>query len=192
MRNHRSLHACYFSLAVSLLFPLANDAFAAETADAWQTPAIAGYGKIHALGEHDKTYMPSPHTDAKLLFEITDAIAAPQQVHAALDRVARSINLYVADGVPLDHINCVLMLGRDAVAVALDDQRYRARFGVANPNLDLLHKLSAAGVKIVVSEQALADQQWNEHDLAPQATVALSSLTAVAAMKQNGYSVMPL
>jgi intracellular sulfur oxidation DsrE/DsrF family protein len=178
----------------------------AETPSSWQTPAISGYGKIYVAGEKNSAYAESAQTLPKsafhidgevtppkrVAFQIDGDVTAPKNVNASLEKVARSINLYVADGVPLDHLNCVVMLGRSSAALALNDRRYRERYGVANPNLDLLNKLRAAGVQVVVSEQALADQHWDKNDLTQNAALALSSLTAVSSLAQNGYTVMPL
>lgn len=179
---------------------------AAETSNAWQTPAISGYGKIYVAGEKNPVYAVSAQTTPKsafhvdgevtppkkIIFQIDGEMVAPQNIQPSLERVARAVNLYVADGVPLDHLNCVVMLGGSSAALALNDQRYREHFGTANPNLDLLNKLQAAGIRVVVSEQALADKHWNKSDLTQNTALALSSLTAVSALTQNGYTLTEL
>ena len=113
----------------------------------WANPAIHGYGRIHPLPQAH--YRPDPAQSYKIVFALTVPSKTPDQVNPSLDRVARTVNLYVSAGVPLDHLKFVAVAGGQATPLALDDARYRAAYGVANPNLPLIAALRKAGVEVV-------------------------------------------
>ena len=70
---------------------------------------------------------------------------SPTAVNGALDHVARTVNLYAAAGVPLDHLKFVAVVSGPATPVVLNDAQYKAAYGVANPNLALIAELKKAG-----------------------------------------------
>lgn len=167
-------------------------AIAAGGAEETSNPAISGYGGIHAVNEKKTSYKLSPHAVSKLIFQVYRTAHEPSEVNPDLEKVARAINLMVADGVPIDHINAVVLIGGSAADVALDSAAYRKNFGVDNPNLDLLKKLNAVGVAIVVSDQALATRNLNASALVNVASTALSSFTTITSLEQAGYSLAAL
>jgi hypothetical protein len=60
------------------------------------------------------------------------------------------VNLYVASGVPLKNLKFVAVAYGEATPLVLNDAQYRAKFGVANPNLPLVEQLRTAGVDVSV------------------------------------------
>lgn len=190
----RRLLGC--ALAVCLGFGVAAAAVAAPPSSAypgpgfWSTPTIQGYGKIHFLPK--AAYQPDPKATYKLVFAVTHAPAKPGEVSPGLDHVARTINLYVAAGVPESHIHIVAIVFGAATPLALDDAHYRATFGMANPDDQLIKELRAAGVDVAVCAQAMAEHHfpyaWKSSDV----TLALSGLTTVLDLQQQGYALFPM
>lgn len=156
----------------------------------WMTPTIHGYGKIHYLA--NAAYKPDPRETYKIVFALTQAAKAPGSVNASLDHVARTVNLYVAAGVPLDHLKFVAIAYGAATPLALDDAQYRAKFGVANPNLPLIEELRKAGVDVSVCAQAVAEHDFQYDWVDHHVTLALSGLTTVTTLEHQGYDLMPL
>lgn len=173
---------------------LATASVAASAGDSsasfWSTPTITGYGKIHYLP--NAAYKPQPNQTYRIVFALTKAPASPNQVNPALDHVARTVNLYVAAGVPLDHLKFVAVAYGAATPLVLDDAHYRAAYGVANPNLPLIAKLRKAGVDIAVCGQAVAEHHFHYHWIAPNVTLALSGLTTVTTLEAQGYGLMQM
>ena len=157
-----------------------------------EAPAIPGYGKIHAVNEKKSPYVVSPQAISKFVFQISQATPNPKAVHPQLEKVARAINLMVADGVPTDHMNIVVLIGGPAADAAMNNVHYRTVFGIENPNADLLNKLHKVGVSIVVSDQALAAKNVDSRVLVDFASTALSSFTAITSLVQAGYNVASL
>src|SRR3546814_11977794 len=95
----------------------------------------------------------------RAVFSLTVAPASAAATDPGLERVARAVNLLTASGVPKKQLDFVVLLSEGATDSALTDPAYRARHGVANPNLGLIAQLSAAGVQMFVCGQALHARQ---------------------------------
>jgi intracellular sulfur oxidation DsrE/DsrF family protein len=158
--------------------------------EATTTPAIEGYGKIYPVPH--AAYKPDPHQSYKVVFALTTAAKAPNEVNPSLERVARSVNLYVSSGVPLSHLKFVGIAYGAATPLALNDAQYQAAYGMPNPNLKLIALLRKAGVDIAVCGQAVAEHKYQFDWVDSTVTLALSGLTTVTTLEQQGYSLMPL
>lgn len=181
-----------------LLAAIALPAFAANPAGAvwtppagfWTTPTIQGYGKMHY--QPTFAYQPDPARTYKVVFALTHGATKPGEVNPALYHVARTVNLYVAAGVPLDHLKFVAIAYGAATPLAIDNAHYRERFGVDNPNLQLIDALRKAGVDVAVCAQAVVEHQFSYAWVNPHVTVALSGLTTVTDLEAKGYALMPM
>jgi intracellular sulfur oxidation DsrE/DsrF family protein len=156
----------------------------------WSTPTIAGYGKIHLLPQ--SAYKPDSRQRYRIVFALSKGSQKPGEVNPSLDRVARTVNLYVASGVPLSRLQFVAVAYGDATALALDDAHYKAAYGVANPNLPLIAALRHAGVDIAVCGQAVAEHQFQYEWIDSSVTLALSALTTITTLEHRGYGLLQL
>src|SRR3546814_18575500 len=127
----------------------------------------------------DAAHQPDPNRRQRAVFSLTVAPASPAATDPGLERVARAVNLLTASGVPKKQLDFVVLLSEGATDSALTDPAYRARHGVANPNLGLIAQLSAAGVQMFVCGQALHARQLDSNSLAPGLAVSLSALTSI-------------
>lgn len=181
------------TLAVATLALACSSAFAQQNYSDpgfWTTPTVAGYGKIHYLPK--AAYQPQKNMTYKIVFALTHAGAKPEDVSPSLDHVARTVNLYVAAGVPVSHLKFVGITYGAATPLVLDNAHYRAKFGVDNPNLKLIRILRKDGVDIAVCGQAVAEHQFDYSWVSPDVTLALSGLTTVTTLEQRGYALMQL
>ena len=179
------------ALTLGLALGLALASSGVTAADGfWQHPAIQSAGRMHALPQ--AAYRPDAKANYKVVFGLTAAAAKPDQVNPALDRVARTVNLYASAGVPLTQLHFVAIASGGATAIALDDAHYRQQFGVANPNLPVIAELRKAGVDIAVCGQAMAEHGYAYDTIDAHVTLALSALTTITELQQKGYALMPL
>jgi intracellular sulfur oxidation DsrE/DsrF family protein len=177
----------------AILLALSGSALAAGGASSqefWQTPALSGVGKMHPLPT--AAYQPQTNETYKVVFSVTKAGSKSDEISPSLDRVARAVNLYVSAGVPLDHLKFVAVMYGDATDAALDNEHYRQKHGVDNPNLDLIRKLRNAGVDVAVCGQAAAEHQDRYEWITPEVTLALSALTTITTLEHQGYVLMPV
>jgi intracellular sulfur oxidation DsrE/DsrF family protein len=161
-----------------------------EPAGFWTTPTIQGYGPIHNLP--DSAFRPQPGHTYKVVFSLTQESKDPTKVNGGLDHVARTVNLYVASGVPLSKLKFVAVASGGATPLALDNVHYMAAYGVPNPNLPLIEELKKAGVTVAVCGQAVAEHHFGYDWINADVTLALSGLTTVTTLEQEGYGLMPL
>jgi intracellular sulfur oxidation DsrE/DsrF family protein len=180
-----------FRPLLPVLFALILLPAAASAADGfWQTPAITAAGKMHPLPQ--AAYQPDRSATYKVVFGLTKASDKPGEVNPALDRVARTVNLYVGAGVPLGHLRFVAVAYGPATPIALNDEQYRKLYGVANPNLPVIAQLRKAGVDVAVCGQAVAEHHFEYAWVDSQVKVALSALTTISELQQQGYALLPL
>lgn len=156
----------------------------------WKTPTVQGYGKMHNLP--DAAYRPAPGQIYKVVFSLTTGARQPDQVNPALDRVARTVNLYVASGVPLRDLRFVAVASGDATPLVLDNAHYRAQFGVDNPNLAEIAALRKAGVDVAACGQAVAEHGYDYGWIDNGVTLSLSALTTITTLEHKGYTLMPM
>lgn len=156
----------------------------------WQTPAIAGYGKIHNRPE--SAFRPHNGEQYNVVFQVQEGHEPKKSVNAELEKVARTVNLYVASGVPLESLKFVVAIAGSATPVVLNNQRYREEFGVDNPNLPLIARLRQAGVIISVCDQAVAGHRYGFDWVDKNVTHALSNLTTITTLEKKGYTLMPM
>jgi hypothetical protein len=125
-------------IAIALVAAASVSAHAGATdfSTLWVTPTIHDYGKIRLIT--DAAFKPQPGRTYKVVFSLTQAAKQTGEVNPALDRVARTVNLYVASGVPLRDLKFVAVTYGAVTPLPLDDAHYRAAYGVANPNLPLI------------------------------------------------------
>lgn len=184
----------FIALGVMLLCSTPPVAAASDPGPApqgfWQTPTITGAGKIHPLP--DAAYQPDPHATYKVVFSLTRAAGHPDQANPSLDHLARTVNLYVDAGVPLEHLEFVAIASGAATPMVLDDAQYREKYGVANPNLPVIRQLRKDGIDVAVCGQAVAEHHFDYGWIDSHVTLALSALTTITELQQQGYALMPL
>jgi intracellular sulfur oxidation DsrE/DsrF family protein len=155
----------------------------------WQTPTLAGVGKMHPLPR--AAYQPQKNETYKIVFSVQTG-SKPDEINPSLDHVARAVNLYTSAGVPLNHLKFVAVMYGGATDAALDNEHYRQKYGVDNPNLPLIRKLRNAGVDVAVCGQAAAEHRDRYEWIAPEVTLSLSALTTITTLEHLGYALMPL
>jgi intracellular sulfur oxidation DsrE/DsrF family protein len=184
------IHAAVLSIGVLTASAVRGEGDAGAPPDFWQTPAVNGFGKMHPLPK--AAYQPQRTATYKIVFDLTKAGDKPGQVSPSLDQVARAVNLYTSAGTPLDHLKFVAVLHGAATAAALDNAHYKQQFAVDNPNLEIIRKLRAAGTDVAVCGQAMAEHHFQYEWIAPNVTLALSALTTITVLENEGYALMSL
>lgn len=185
MRRHISL---IFGLLAALILSTSR----AEAADSgfWQYPAIKSEGSVHPLP--DAAFQPDGHVTYKALFSVTKGDKDPTKVNDALAHVARAVNVFVSAHIPLDHLKFAVIIHGGAVPAVLDNEHYRKEFKVDNPNLKLIGELKAAGVQIAVCGQAIAGYKYEYRWITPDVKVALSALSTIIILQQQGYALVAM
>lgn len=180
MKSAIRMRAWMMALAVMLAVP------SLALANARVYPGISGYGGVHALPQ--AAVQPDPGAEYKAIFDVTSHAKDPSKINPGVMHVIRAVNVFASAHVPLSHLHFVVILHGPSTPVALSDNRYRKQFGTDNPNIPMLRKLKAAGVKIYVCGQAMYDfhypLSWADKDV----SVALSALSTLVIYGDQGYA----
>jgi len=149
-------------------------------------------------------YMPIPGAAAspdrshvyKVIFNVTQGAAQPDQPVAGVLFAATDLSALRGQGVPAANTKFALIfhgpggptLG--AVDALLNNQSYRSKFGVDNPNLAMLSALKQAGAEVLVCGQFLGAMKIDPAMLSPDATIASEAFLTLIRYQNNGYAVL--
>jgi intracellular sulfur oxidation DsrE/DsrF family protein len=153
-----------------------------------QNPIIKSTGTINDIPF--ATVKADPSLDYNIVIDIMTSAAQPDKVNPSLDNVARLLNLHAVAGVPADKMHVVLAVHNESANALMNNEAYKKKYNVDNPNLKLLEELHNAGVKITVCGQSLLKRNIDHKTLAPQVEVAVSMLTTVTTYQLKGYAVL--
>ena len=149
-------------------------------------PLIEGYGPVYAVPDPDE----ATPAELRAVFDVAGAPEANDEVNPSIETVARYLNMHAAAGVEADDMHTALVLHGAAGKYTLRQDAYRARFGVDNPNLELIERLATAGVRVILCGQTAAHRGFERDELAEPVTVAVSAMTALIALQQEGYALI--
>jgi intracellular sulfur oxidation DsrE/DsrF family protein len=147
-------------------------------------PLIQGYGGIvpqaHAVG-------PEKILKYRVVFSITQPAPAPDAVTPGLEQVARFMNVCAYAGVDAVDQDLIAVFRGTAVRSALRNDAFRRRFYTGNPDLELLMRLDARGVKFFACGQALSEEDFSSRDTLAFFSIAQSGTVFTATCQLQGY-----
>ncbi|MCC9603703.1 DsrE family protein [Stieleria sp. JC731] len=151
-------------------------------------PVIEGHGGVVRLAE--AAQQPKPGT--KLIVDITKGGDATK-LNPGIEKVAKFVNLYAGGGREPADAQFAIVLHGDATLAILNPDAYSEHFKTeGNPNLPLLQQLHEAGVEIYVCGQSLLSLGSQPSDVVVFAETAVSALTAVVNLQDEGFSYVPM
>jgi len=151
-------------------------------------PMITSGGSVFVV---DPDFATPIDGNYRAAFEIATPSQAPDRLNSTINTVARFLNMHAQAGVLPEQLSGAIVAHGAASFELLDDEAYRARHGVDNPNADLIRELIAAGQPVILCGQSAASRGVNPEDLIPGVQVALSAMTAFMVLQDMGYRVNP-
>jgi intracellular sulfur oxidation DsrE/DsrF family protein len=155
-----------------------------------QTPAnpiIKDFGTINKI---DEVAPNEANLDYKIVIDLKSSNENYKAVNKGLNNVARLLNLHGVAGVPLAKLHVAVAVHYTATPIILDNAGYQKKYGVDNPNLELIEQLKEAGVKLYVCGQSLVARKYAFEDVNPDVEIALSMLTVVTEKTMQGYQLL--
>lgn len=152
-------------------------------------PIVEGYGPTYPISDRDVA-LPEGFT-YKAVFDLAKYPGETSDLNPYLVSAARFLNMHARNGVPAENMDLAVIVHGSAVKNLLNNDAYRARYKVDNPNLELLTRLHDAGVKVYVCGQSMTFGGVNKSELAEPAKVALSAMTMLTVLQSDGYSLLP-
>ena len=152
-----------------------------------QNPVIKNFGGIYDIP--DATLLPQKDLAYKVVIDLYSGADSPENLNPALNNVARMMNLHAIGGAEKP-MEVVLAIHGKAYNLVMNNQAYQDRFGVDNPNIDLVRELKQAGVKLAVCGQSLLARKVEPSQLLPEIELATSMLTTVTTYQLQGYAFL--
>jgi intracellular sulfur oxidation DsrE/DsrF family protein len=150
------------------------------------TLPVKDFGKVYNVPFAEDR--PDSTMTYKIVFEASHPIDSFSQIYPPLEYVARMYNLHVYGGVPQKNLDVVLVIAGFGIPTAMNNESYKKKYGVDNPNLKVLEELKAAGVKIVGCSQAMMKNSIDPSELNPIIKPIFSRFTTVSTYQLKGYA----
>ena len=173
-------------LSFAALLGLATGAAAQQPTQAG--PIIHSGGAVFSV---TPDFVTPTHQAYKVAFEIAAPAESPDQLNQTMNTVARFLNMHAQAGVPAGQLSGAIVAHGGASFEVLNDEAYRARHGVDNPNAELIRELIDAGQPVILCGQSAASRGISKDQLIPGVRVALSAMTAFLVLQEQGYRVNP-
>lgn len=149
-------------------------------------PAIKNFGFVYdvpfAVEKPDVTL------DYKIIIDIGEKNEKPGEIYFPLEHAARMFNLHIHGGVPRKKLDAAVAIWGESITVTLNNEAYKKKHGVDNPNIKILSEMKNAGIKIFVCGQSIMRLGIDPKDVNADVTVALSRFTAVSTYQMKGYA----
>ena len=149
---------------------------------------IEGYGSIYKLP--DAAVQPPKNLEYNIIFSISKQAKKEGDPNPGLVHIARTINLYEWAEVPKENLHLVGIVHGEATSIVLNHQAFQDKFHRENPDLDLIYKLTQAGVELYICGQSLLGQGYERTQLEPHVDFALSALSVLPVYQLKGYAVL--
>jgi intracellular sulfur oxidation DsrE/DsrF family protein len=171
-----------FTFAIFLFFAISSSA---QVNNAPAIPEADGYIVIPGA-----KLAPEKKRIYRAIFDATKSAKETSQLLPALNMAGSELNALAVCGIPLTNAKFVVVLHGAAINGILDNDHYKEKFGIANPNLNVLSELKKAGVKLFVCGQNLLSENIDPKIISPDVTVASDALIVLMTYQNDGYALM--
>jgi intracellular sulfur oxidation DsrE/DsrF family protein len=183
---HKHSAYTYYNEIYSFVSPIISDSqYQAMYPAIKEAKFMAGVAPVKEIDEK-----PDPNIRYKLLMELTsfdDKEEATKEINGPLGEVARKINLHVAAGIPKNRIDLVLVVHAGALFAFMNNEKYKRKYGVDNPNIALIKEVQNFGANIIVCGQAMTWLHLEKSDMLPGIKQALTAQTVLSTYELKGY-----
>lgn len=162
--------------------------FTVAVAQEKSNPLIKDFGPVFSVPF--ALEKPDPSLKYKILVDVNTAAEKPDIINENLEAAAKIVNLHILGGVPEKNLQVVLVVHGAAAFNLMNNEAYRQKYAVDNPNLPLISSLKKAGVKIFICGQTIVKRNIDYQKLAPEVVVALSAITTITNYSLKGFTVL--
>jgi intracellular sulfur oxidation DsrE/DsrF family protein len=133
--------------------------------------------------------LPDPKTDYKVVFADGQEAKNKTDVNPMLPTIATYVNTLGKYGVPAEHRHIVIMFHQrnPDMDIVMTNEAYKARYGVDNPNIAIIHALKQADVDIRACGQGVLGRKIDLKDVNPDVTVDLWAMTTLVNLQLKGF-----
>jgi len=182
-RLPRSLSILFFVCLLATTNPAWSDNAGITTG-----PVIEGFGPVVNV---EPQFNLLPETHYRVVFDVSETPEDPAALNRSIESAARFLNMHARSGIDPANIEVAIVLHGGAGKDVLANEAYRSRFGVDNPNSGLLLALKSAGVQVWLCGQTAGYRGFGADELHPSAGLALSAMTVLTRLQNEGWALIP-
>ncbi len=151
---------------------------------------IEDYGKVYSVNNPE--FKTDTTAQYKVVLDVGRNFDNPEQPNKLIETAARFINMHREAGVPAKNIKVALVIHGSATNDILKDEFYHKIFpeNAINPNAELISQLANQGVQVILCGQAAASRKITKAEALPEVQIALSALTALIQLQNDGYRLI--
>ncbi|UJH67460.1 DsrE family protein [Allomuricauda sp. SCSIO 65647] len=173
-----------FIFVLSFVFPIAI-AFAQEKNPG---PIIADYGAVWEVPDTD--YETRTNGDLKVVFDIMNSPNGLGEPNKSIETAARFLNMHAKSGIKPGQMKVILVVHNKASKDILTNEGYQKRFGMNNPNAEMIRQLLDVGVQFVFCGQSSLSRNIPIEETISGVQLALSAMTALIQSQNDGYRLI--
>lgn len=160
----------------------------AQKAERNMGPVIENFGPVFSVENPD--FVTDTSKVYKVVFDVHDTPEDRTKVNPMLNTLARFLNMHAQAGVPIENLKVACVIHNKASHDVLNNEGYRAKFGVDNPNVPLLAALKEVGAAVYICGQSIAAREVDRNNLAESVKVGLSAMTVILSLESEGYTLI--
>ncbi|MGB5378835.1 DsrE family protein [Muriicola sp.] len=151
-------------------------------------PVIKDYGAVWSIENPDyKTSLDSP---LKVVFDIMNSPDSPDSLNASIETAARFLNMHAQAGVPIENLKVKLVVHNKASKDICTSAAYQRRYGMINPNEQLVKDLLNSGAEIIFCGQSSLSRGFPISETIDGVQLGLSAMTALIQLQNQGYQLI--
>lgn len=151
-------------------------------------PVIEEFGKVYQV--ENPTYPTDMDSEFKVVFDVLEGANDKEQRNRKLETAARFLNMHAQAGKDVDLLEVAIVVHGTAATDLMEHGAHEKRFGMPNPNQELLKALMDEGVEIILCGQSANSRNIDTNTLIPGVKVGLSAMTALIQLQQAGYQLI--
>jgi intracellular sulfur oxidation DsrE/DsrF family protein len=147
---------------------------------------IPDYGETLKVADIDiKTDVSA---EFKVIFDVSQSSDDKSIINKYIVTAARFLNMHADAGMNKSQLKAAITIHGGAWQDVLSNEAYREKFGVDNPNVELINQLTEAGADIIICGQTAGFRGITKQNANPNVKFALSAMTALLQYQNNGYT----
>lgn len=159
-----------------------------------QQPVSTPGNVISDFGKTYEVVNPDFKTDTaaifKVVFDVAKAPENPSQRNPYIETMARFLNMQEKAGVPVENMHIRAAIHGQAAYGMLTNELYKEKFGVDNPNIELLEALKEANVSLILCGQTAGARNITKERRLEMIDVGLSAMTVLSQSQMEGYTLI--
>jgi len=151
-------------------------------------PIIKDFGPVFTVDNPD--FETDTSVVYRVVFDVHNSPEDPTKLNPMLNTLARFLNMHAQAGVPRENLKVACVVHNKASHDVLNQEGYRTKFGVDNPNVPLLEALAAVDAEVYICGQSMGARGIDRSDLAESVQVGLSAITVILSLESKGYRLI--